>query len=104
MIGERLKMLRKNRGITQKELAEILNIEKTNISLYEADKSEPPDDVKVAMAKYFGASLDYMLGVIDENVGYYNEGLFLKLPEYILDDEKKFISEYMDYISFRCKK
>jgi len=100
MIGERLKRLRKSRGITQRELAEILNIEKSNISLYEANKSEPPDNIKVAIAKYFNTSLDYILGVIDEEIEYYDERLFVKLPDFILDEQKKFIREYIQFVGF----
>ena len=53
MIGERLLDLRKDAGLTQDELAGVLNINKHSISSYERDKSEPPDIIKIAMAEYF---------------------------------------------------
>jgi len=103
MMGDRLRMLRKAKGITQKELADILNIEKSNISLYESGKSDPPDNIKAAIARYFNISLDYMLGVIDERLEYYDEKTFLKLPRNISDGERQFINEYIEFIAFRAE-
>ena len=62
MIGERLLDLRKDAGLTQDELAGVLNINKHSISSYERDKSEPPDIIKIAMAEFFGVSVDSLLG------------------------------------------
>lgn len=63
MIGERLSDLRKDKGLTQEELANILNLTKHNISAYERDYNEAPDSVKIAIAKYFNVSVDYLLGL-----------------------------------------
>ena len=60
MIGGRLKQLRKNKGISQRELAEILGVRKTAVSLYETDKNDPADSIKITLAKYFNISLDYL--------------------------------------------
>lgn len=51
MIGERLLELRKDADLTQDDLAEILKINKHSISSYERDKSEPPDAIKIAIAR-----------------------------------------------------
>ena len=97
-------MLRKAKGMTQKELAALLNIEKSNISLYESDKSDPPDNIKADIARYFNVSLDYMLGLIDERLEYYDEKTFVKLPRNISDGEREFITEYIEFIAFRAAK
>ena len=65
MIGERLRIVRKNKGTTQKELSDVLGMKKSSISLYEIGKIDPPDEVKISIAKYFNISLDYLIGVID---------------------------------------
>lgn len=65
MIGERLADLRKDRGLTQQELADILNLTKYNISAYERDYNEAPDNVKIALATFFNVSVDYLLGLTD---------------------------------------
>ena len=58
MIGERLLDLRKDAGLTQDELAAILRINKHSISSYEREKSEPPDAIKIEIAKYFNVSIE----------------------------------------------
>lgn len=66
VIGERLYDLRKDAGLTQDELAEILQINKHSISSYERNRSEPPDEIKIAIAQYFHVTVDYLLGLTDE--------------------------------------
>ena len=66
MVGERLLVLRKNAGLTQDELADVLKINKHSISSYERNKSEPPDAIKVEIAKYFNVSIDYLLGMTND--------------------------------------
>lgn len=70
MIGERLTDLRKDRNLTQKQLAEELNLTKSNISAYECEHNEAPDDTKIALAKYFNVSVDYLLGLTDHPNAY----------------------------------
>ena len=65
MIGERLYDLRKDAGMTQDELAELLKISKHSISAYERDKNEPPDSIKIAIARLFNVSVDYLVGLSD---------------------------------------
>ena len=64
-VGERLAELRKDKGKTQKQLAEELHVNYRTYSSYEREETEPGDDVKIAIAKYFNVSLDYLLGVIN---------------------------------------
>lgn len=65
MDGERLSDLRKDRGLTQKELADKLQIHVSSLSLYERNQASPDDSVNVKIAKYFNVSLDYLLGITD---------------------------------------
>ena len=51
MIGERLADLRKDRGLRQKELAEILNISPFTVSSYERENSAPDDDMKIKIIR-----------------------------------------------------
>lgn len=65
MDGERLSELRKDYGLNQKQMADILSVSKNTISLYERNKMSPNDDVKVKIAKLFNVSLDYLYGITD---------------------------------------
>lgn len=61
-IGSRIKILRENRGLTQIELAKVLNIGNSTLSQYESGARVPSDDIKITIANYFDVSLDYLLG------------------------------------------
>lgn len=62
MFSERLKMLRKKADITQEELAKILGVERSSIGKYEASGVIPSHNILIAIADYFGVSVDYLLG------------------------------------------
>lgn len=65
-MNECLKALRVENGLTQQQLAEILNISNKNIWTYEKGIATPPPSVLVGYAKYFNVSLDYIFGLEDE--------------------------------------
>ena len=62
----RLRKLRKESDLTQKELAEILNTTEATLSRYENGAREPKLDLIHKIANYFGVSVDYLLGNTDE--------------------------------------
>ena len=61
--GERLKNLRKEKGLGQVALAKQIDVGKSVISLWEQDKCEPTLGKLVALAKIFGVSIDYLAGL-----------------------------------------
>ncbi len=61
-IGNKIKQLRKQRNISQVELAKHLGVSKSVISSYESSVHLPPYDVLIKMAWLFGVSTDYLLG------------------------------------------
>lgn len=65
MIGKRLKELRTSEGLTQQELAKILNVSSMSISFYENEQRKPDSDFIISVSKYFGVSTDYLLGLIN---------------------------------------
>ncbi len=60
--GNTLKKLIKEKHITQVQLAEDLKVGKTSLSMYVTGQQLPRYDVIVAIAEYFGVSIDYLLG------------------------------------------
>lgn len=64
--GDRLKKLRTDAGMTQQELADRLNIAQTQIYQYESQRTDPSPDVIVRIAREFGATSDYLLGLVDK--------------------------------------
>lgn len=65
MFSERLVSLRKERNITQKQLAAELNLSEVGIQNYEGERRKPAYDVLLALADYFDVSLDYLVGRTD---------------------------------------
>lgn len=62
-IGDRLKHLRNEYGILQKDLAEQLKLSQQTISLYESNKRQPDYDTLRTIAEFFNVSTDYILGI-----------------------------------------
>ena len=56
----KLKELRKNKGLTQDELASSLNIQQQTYGKYELNKREPDIQTLCKIADYYGVSLDYL--------------------------------------------
>lgn len=60
--GQRLQKLRKQRGLTQKMLAERINKSLSAVSSYETNAQMPPLDVLISIAAVLNVSLDYLAG------------------------------------------
>lgn len=63
--GERLRTLRQERNIGQVQLAKELDVGKSIVSLWELGRCEPTLSKLIAMAKFFGVSIDYLAGLED---------------------------------------
>ena len=66
----RLKDLREDLDITQKELADYLNIKQNTYSQYENGQRQIPIDALVKVALYFKTSTDYILELTNETKPY----------------------------------
>lgn len=64
-LSQRLKELRTEKGLTQVQLAELLNLNPITYLRYEKGQREPSLSVLADIAKYFGVSIDYLLGLTD---------------------------------------
>ena len=65
IISKRLKELRLEKGLTQKEVAEQLGISSTCYSGYEQGYREPDLKTLIKLCKFFEVSTDYLLGLED---------------------------------------
>ena len=63
--SERLRYLRKSRGVTCKEVYEAIGSSKPSYYRYENGDSEPSTQKLIALAKYFNVSIDYLVGRTD---------------------------------------
>lgn len=65
LFGERLKELRTAKAITQKQLAEQLNVSGNAVHCWECDKQEPSMATLLILSEIFEVSLDYLFGKTD---------------------------------------
>jgi transcriptional regulator with XRE-family HTH domain len=86
--GERLRQLRLEKEMYQKELAKIIGVSESAISAYEKGIREPEYSKLKELAKFFAVSIDYLIGVSDIKEGY-SQFLFPILKDVNIDELKK---------------
>ncbi len=62
MTYERLRNLREDADLLQKDIAAFLNCSQVCYSLYENGKRDIPTEVLIRLSSYYGVSIDYLLG------------------------------------------
>lgn len=65
---ERMRGLREDRDLTQKQIADMLGVAQTTYSQYELGKRPMPIDYLIALCKFYSVSSDYILGLSDKKV------------------------------------
>ncbi|MBQ3532902.1 MAG: helix-turn-helix transcriptional regulator [Oscillospiraceae bacterium] len=63
MLGQRINELRTAKGWSQVELAKRLRVAKQTVSNWENDNIQPSIEMLVRLAKLFGVTTDYLLGL-----------------------------------------
>ena len=66
----RIRDLREDRDLTQKEIAEYLHIRQNTYSQYENGQRQLPIEALIALAKFYNTSTDYILGLTDQSRPY----------------------------------
>lgn len=93
-IAERLKTLRKNVGLPQSKIAEMLETTQTSVNRYENGQSAPPLKTLLWYADFFDVSMDYIFGRTDNPQG----KLYDNKPKVIeaLSKDNKELKKFMD--------
>ena len=66
--SEKLRVLREARNLTQKQVADRVDISKAMISAYETASKAPSIDVLIRLARLYGVSVDYLVCVDAQKV------------------------------------
>ena len=66
IFGERLRAAREQKGISQKSVAELLEVTRTQISDIENGKTGTSMARLVTLAEFYHVSTDYLLGITDD--------------------------------------
>lgn len=63
---KRIRDLREDRDLSQKEIAKILNMSQTGYSKYEVGTNDIPTKILIQLAKFYNTSVDYILELTNE--------------------------------------
>ena len=105
----RLRFLRNEKGLTVRQLGDILNISYPTITNIENDKRGFSDEMLIAIADYFQVSTDYLLGksdirnVDDIDLDAIEYGLFREIKE-MSPEMKEQIINYARFLKSQSKK
>lgn len=69
-IGKKINALRKNKRITQEELADILNVSPQSVSKWETGNSIPDVELLPIIARYFGITMDELFNYKLDSLNY----------------------------------
>ena len=108
MLGERLKIARKNANYTQSDIAEYLNVIRQTYSAYETGRSKPDSETLNNLAKIYDVSVDWLLNNTDNplppdkkdnSIPYSKtDKSFYKCYESLSEESRKEIENYMNYL------
>ena len=59
----RLRELREDRDLNQQTVAAVLHVSQATYSRYETGRLDIPSQTLIALARYYGVSVDYLLGL-----------------------------------------
>ena len=96
----KLRELRKQAGLTMKQLGSAVGVAESTMSLYESGKRQPDFVTMKKFADYFGVSVDYLMDVTVANVEEQysaDEQTLLRGFRALPDDGKKEILEYLKF-------
>ena len=63
---QRIRDLREDRDMTQKQIAQMLGMSQTGYSKYETGENDIPTQVLIKLADFYQTTTDYLLGRTDE--------------------------------------
>lgn len=70
MITKRLKDIREDKDLLQKQIAIVLNITRQQYGLYENGQRDIPNEKLIKLAEFYDTSTDYLLGITNETKPY----------------------------------
>ena len=66
----RIRDLREDRDLTQTQVARMLSMSQTGYSKYETGENDIPTAILIKLARFYGTSIDYLLGETGERRRY----------------------------------
>ena len=67
---KRIRDLREDQDLNQTKIAKMLGMSQTGYSKYETGENDIPTTILIKLARFYGTSVDYILGLTDERKPY----------------------------------
>lgn len=94
---DNLRLLRTEKGLKQKDIAEFLGVNRTTYVKYETGASEPDNATLIRLSDFFNVSIDFLLGKTDlRNYNDYNPGINEKDEKDIARNLEKIMADLED--------
>lgn len=94
MLGDKVKLLRKQNKITQQELAKALKLSRSTIAMIESNKQGASNDTLLKLSKALNTTIDYLLSDEEEN----NNVKDVQISKRAEKDIKKALSETLEQL------
>jgi len=93
---ERLKELRKEKGLKQQDLADKINVSKSSIGMYEVGKRIPPSDILEKLADFFEVTTDYLMGRTNQKYFSQDETIAFHAKGDLNEEDQKMVRDLID--------
>lgn len=87
---QRIKDLREDSDMPQREIARLLNMSQTGYSKYETGENDVPTAVLIKLSLIYNVSVDYILGLTDEKIRYPVSKRFTEQTPDVYDYTRKY--------------
>ncbi|AEH47105.1 helix-turn-helix domain-containing protein [Parageobacillus thermoglucosidasius] len=102
-LGERLKLCREKKGLSQKEVAEKIGIKNNTLSNYESGERRPDYETLCKLADLYEVSLDYLIKGQEHKEEKENKNLFFFDIEGLTEEEIEEIKRHIEYVKWKAK-
>lgn len=103
-IKDKIKALRRTRGISQKELSQIIGVTKTTVSNWETGFAEPNGKALMKLSEFFDVAPDYLVGLpTAEEIPAEKIDLKVELIDRILEADEKTVDRLFKYLEVILK-
>ncbi|WP_017187232.1 helix-turn-helix domain-containing protein [Alkalibacillus haloalkaliphilus] len=100
MIEKRLRDIRKQKNMTQEEVAKKIEVGRTTYAMYEQGRREPDYETLKKICELFEVSYDYLLNGSEQS----NENLYFFDLEGLSEEQIEEIKGHIDYVKWKHKK
>ncbi len=105
-LSERIKKIRKERGLSQQDLAQAVNVHYTNVGRYERNEANPSSSILNKIAQVLEVSPDFLMnGTLSDkaNINLQDERLLnqFKKIEKMPENKKQLLIEFLDGFIFK---